>query len=117
MRSLGYTIEAFSSAADFLAWPRLAETACLVADVHMPGMNGDELYRCLIGAGHAIPTILVATAYPDDVVRANALKDGVICYLHKPLDEKRLLDCIRLALGASEGCREFMSPFCPFGQR
>ena len=58
MRSLGYTVEAFPSAADFLASPRLAETACLIADVHMSAMTGIELYRCLIDAGHAIPTIL-----------------------------------------------------------
>ena len=36
MTSLGYTVEAFSSAANFLASPLLAETACLVADVNMP---------------------------------------------------------------------------------
>ena len=58
MRSLGYRVEAFSSAADFLASPRLGETACLIADVHMPAMTGIELYRHLIDAGYAIPTIL-----------------------------------------------------------
>ena len=84
MRSLGYDVEAFPSAADFLASPRLVETACLIADVHMPAMTGLELYRHLIDAGHAIPTILV-TAYPDDVDRARALNDGVVCYLRKPL--------------------------------
>jgi FixJ family two-component response regulator len=45
MKSLGYTVEAFSSAADFLASPHLIETACLIADVHMPAMSGLELYR------------------------------------------------------------------------
>jgi CheY-like chemotaxis protein len=69
MRSLGYTVEAFPSAADFLASPRLSETACLIADVHMPAMTGIELYLHLIEAGRAIPTILV-TAYPNDVERA-----------------------------------------------
>ena len=97
MRSLGYTAQTFPSAADFLASPRIGETACLIADVHMPGMNGDELHRRLMDSGYAIPTILV-TAYPDDVVQARALKDGVLCYLRKPLDEKHLLDCIRGAL-------------------
>jgi len=43
MRSLAYTAEAFASAADFLASPRLAETACLIADVNMPAMTGIEL--------------------------------------------------------------------------
>jgi CheY-like chemotaxis protein len=79
MRSLGYTVEAFPSAFEFLASPRLAETACLIADVHMPGMTGIELYRHLVGRGHAIPTILV-TAYSNDVDQDRALNDGIICY-------------------------------------
>ena len=97
MRSLGYSVEAFPSAADFLASPRLVETACLIADVHMPAMTGLELHRRLIDAGYAIPTILV-TAYPDDDVRARALNDGVVCYLRKPVDEKHLMRCLRAAL-------------------
>ena len=75
---LGYTVEAFASAADFLRSRHLPDTACLVADVHMPGMTGVELHRHLVDTGHAIPTILV-TAYPDEVVRNQALKDGVVC--------------------------------------
>ena len=101
MRSLGYSVEAFPSAADFLASPRLVETACLIADVHMPAMTGLELHRRLIDAGYAIPTILV-TAYPDDDVRARALKDGVVCYLRKPVDEKHLTQCLRAALHSDE---------------
>ena len=101
MRSLGYTVEAFPSAADFLASPRLAETTCLIADVHMPAMTGVELYRHLIEAGYTIPTVLV-TAHPDDVDRARALDDGVVCYLRKPVDEQRLIRCLRAALEPGE---------------
>jgi FixJ family two-component response regulator len=101
MRSLGYSVEAFPSAADFLASPRLIETTCLIADVHMPAMTGIELYRHLIEAGYAIPTILV-TAYPDDVDRARALNDGVVCYLRKPVDEQHLIRCLRAALESGE---------------
>jgi FixJ family two-component response regulator len=96
MRSLGYTTEAFASAADFLA-SRLDETACLIADIHMPGMTGIELYARLIEAGHEIPTILV-TAYPDEAIRARALKDGIACYLLKPFDDNDLMDCVRKAV-------------------
>ena len=85
IRSLGYSVEAFPSATDFLASPHLGETACLIADVHMPTMTELELHRRLIEMGHAIPTILM-TAYPDNDVRARALKDGVVCYLCKPVD-------------------------------
>jgi len=101
MRSLGYKVDVFSSAADFLASPRLSETACLIADVHMPAMTGLELYRHVIEAGRAIPTILM-TAYPNDVDRARALNDGVVCYLRKPVDEKHLIRCLRTALQSGE---------------
>jgi FixJ family two-component response regulator len=101
MRSLGYTVEAFSSAADFLASPRLVETACLITDVHMPAMTGLELYRHLIEAGHAIPTILV-TAYANDVDRARALDDGAFGYLRKPVDQQHLIRCLRAALTSGE---------------
>lgn len=101
IRSLGFGVEAFSSAADFLASPRLAETACLIADVHMPAVTGLELHRRLIKAGYAIPTILI-TAYPNDVDRARALNDGVACYLRKPVDESHLIQCLRAALPSAE---------------
>ena len=94
---LGYTVEAFPSATDFLASRVVPETACLVTDVNMPGMTGVELHRQLVDAGYAIPTILV-TAYPDEVVRDQALKDGVICYLSKPVDDDILERCVRSAL-------------------
>jgi FixJ family two-component response regulator len=101
MRSLGYASEAFASAADFLASPRIAETACLITDIHMPAMTGLELYQRLVGAGHAIPTILV-TAYPNDVDRVRALNDGVVCYLRKPVDEEYLKRCLRAVLTSGE---------------
>jgi FixJ family two-component response regulator len=97
MRSLGHTVDVFSSAVEFLASPRLAETACLIADIHMPTMTGLELRRRLVDTGQAIPTILV-TAFPNDADRARALDDGVMCYLRKPVDEERLTQCVRDAL-------------------
>jgi FixJ family two-component response regulator len=97
MRSLGHRVETFASAVDFLASPRLAETACLIADVNMPVMTGIELYRYLKDSDNAIPTILI-TAYGDDDVESHVLKDGVICYLRKPVDEEHLKGCLLAAL-------------------
>jgi FixJ family two-component response regulator len=94
---LGYTVEAFSSAADFLGSRHLHDTACLIADVHMPGMTGIELHQHLVDAGCEIPTILV-TAYPDEDVRDRALKAGVLGYLSKPVDDDYLDRCLRSAL-------------------
>jgi FixJ family two-component response regulator len=94
---LGYTVEAFPSAADFLASRFLPESACLVSDVQMPGMTGVQLHRHLVDAGYAIPTILV-TAYPDEAIRDQALRDGVVCFLSKPVDADHLDRCLRSAL-------------------
>jgi len=96
LKSHGYTVAVFPSAAEFLASTQLPATACLVTDVHMPVMTGVELFRHLIATGHAIPTILI-TAYPEDGVRQRMLSLGVGCYLHKPLDEAVLIDCLRRA--------------------
>ena len=97
MRSYGYVVQAYSSAHDFLSSPRFVETACLIADVHMPAMTGIELHTHLVESRHAISTILI-TGCPNDVEQARALKDGVVCYLRKPLDEKQLTQCLRAAL-------------------
>lgn len=97
MEALGFTTEAFPSAAEFLACRNMARTRCLIADVHMPWMTGLELHRHLMQSGRAIPTILI-TAYPDDNIRDRALSQGVVCYLQKPVDEDGLLRCIRAAL-------------------
>jgi len=94
---LGYTVQTFPSAADFLGSSLLSETACLIADIHMPGMTGVELHGQLIKLGYTIPTILV-TAYPDETVRKQALKDGVFCYLSKPVDDRELESCLRTVL-------------------
>ena len=102
---LGYRVEEFPSAADLLASRFLSETACLVTDVHMPGMTGIELHGRLVELGYAIPTILV-TAYPDKSVADRALKDGVVCYLSKPVDDVDLERCLHSALNSGQRTEE-----------
>jgi FixJ family two-component response regulator len=97
LRSHGYTVAEFPSAAEFLASTQLPATGCLIADIHMPAMTGVELYGHLIETGYAIPTILI-TAYPDDEARQRMLSKSVCCYLYKPLDEAVLIDCLRHAI-------------------
>ena len=97
MKSLGYRAVAFQSATDFLNSNRRHGVACLIADVQMPGMTGPELHDRLAASGKPIPTILI-TAYPDEAVRARALRAGVKCYLTKPFSEDDLLECLRSAL-------------------
>jgi CheY-like chemotaxis protein len=97
VRAMGFAIETFPSAVEFLASPNVRHTSCLITDVHMPCMTGTELHSHLVGSGYDIPTILI-TAYPDDGARTSALSQGVVCYLGKPVDEEALLGCVRSAL-------------------
>ena len=96
LKSLGYSVAVFPSALEFLASPKLAATACLVADIQMPAMTGIELHRHLLDAGRGIPTILI-TAYPEHSVRDRLLALGIEGYLCKPLEETALIDCLRSA--------------------
>ena len=102
VKSFGYAVATFSSAMAFLQSPDLEQTACLIADVQMPGMTGDELYVRLLEDGRTIPTILV-TAYPNDRLRTRVLNEGVVCCLDKPFDQNNLIGCVRKAI--ERGCR------------
>ncbi|MHC4042906.1 response regulator transcription factor [Bradyrhizobium sp. 23AC] len=97
MEAMGFTIEAFPSAVDFLRSPNFQHASCLIVDVHMPHMTGIELHSFLIRSGYDLPTILI-TAYPEDSARVQALRQGVVCYLAKPINERDLLGCVQSAL-------------------
>ena len=95
--SLGLEARTYASAESFLQSSSLSETACLILDVQMPTMNGVELHTRLSELGLDIPIIFI-TAYPDKVDRALGLNDGIICMLHKPFNEERLVEGIEEAL-------------------
>jgi FixJ family two-component response regulator len=101
IKSYGFAVETFASAEDFLASGRLDETACLVLDVQMPGLNGLELQSRLIADGYRIPIIFI-TAFSDENARAQALKAGALSYLVKPFEEADLLNAINLTLQRQE---------------
>jgi FixJ family two-component response regulator len=98
MRSLGFAVDDFACAEDFLKSNNRRRTACVISDVQMPGMSGLDLYNRLVTSGEPIPTILI-TAYPDESAKARALQAGVVCYLTKPFTEEELLSCISAVLG------------------
>ncbi len=88
---------AFRCAEDFLSSDCVERTSCLVLDVQMPDMGGLQLQSHLASIGCRIPIVFV-TAYPDEAVRAKALKAGAVCFLTKPFSERDLLEGVRLAL-------------------
>ena len=101
LESAGFSAATFASAAHLLKSRRLHRVSCLIADMRMPGMTGLELHQHLAASNHPIPTILM-TAYPDERVRAQALKANVVCYLAKPFEAEDLLNYVRRAVHGRE---------------
>jgi FixJ family two-component response regulator len=96
-RSLGFAVEVFALAEEFLNSDQLRKTDCLILDVRMPGMNGLELQRRLADSRSGIPVIFI-TSHEDEMARLQALKDGAVDYLLKPFSEEALLNAIQAAL-------------------
>ena len=97
LRSLGYSAATFASADEFLGSEQLKQTACLISDIQMPGLNGAELQRRLLADGHKVPIIFI-TAFPDERTRKRVLGAGAVCYLSKPYSEESLIACLSEAL-------------------
>ena len=97
MRSVGFAVNVFASAEEFLNSDRLRNTDCLILDVRLPGMSGLELKRHLATSHSEIPIIFI-TSYEDDELRARALNAGAVDYLLKPFNNEVLLNAIDEAL-------------------
>lgn len=98
LSSLGYLVYTFSSADEFLQSAHSHDTACVIADVQMPMMSGLDLLLHLRAEGHNVPFILI-TAFPQDGIRAQALKAGAIGLLAKPFAAPALIESVAIALG------------------
>jgi len=77
--------------------PQLSDTACLIADVEMPGMSGVELQEHLIAHGHSTPIVFI-TAFPEGRIRDRVMSAGAVDFLRKPFNEVQLIECVERAL-------------------
>jgi FixJ family two-component response regulator len=102
IRSFGFRVEAFASAAEFGNSGYFEETACLILDVRMPGMDGLELQYHLSEAGERIPIVFI-TAHADDEQERRAMEAGAVGFLYKPFSQESLLQAVRSALGEQPG--------------
>ena len=75
LKSVGLPSQAFASAEEFLASGQQQLTACLIADIRMPGMSGLELQANLNAERCRIPIIFIS-AHGDEEIRMRALRAG-----------------------------------------
>ena len=97
LKAAGLPSKVFSSAEDFLDSGLQHRTACLIADVRMPGISGLELLARLNADNCRIPTIFI-TAHGDTKMRMEALRAGAVEFLTKPFDNAVLLQHVRAAV-------------------
>src|SRR6476620_4537422 len=97
LKAVGLPSQAFASAEEFLKSGQQHETACLIADIRMPGMSGLELQAKLNAEHCRIPTIFI-TAHGDTKMRMQALRAGAVEFLAKPFDDESLLGSVLAAL-------------------
>jgi FixJ family two-component response regulator len=96
LRSAGLIGAQFANGGELLASPDLEEMACIVTDLHMPGVDGRELQLELGRRGCRQP-LIVMTAFPTSTAREQMLADGACAFLTKPVDPDTLLDAIEEA--------------------
>jgi FixJ family two-component response regulator len=89
-------------AEEFLRSPHFNDTSCVIADVQMPGMSGVDLQARSLTQGHSVPFIFM-TAFPEETIRARALKAGEICFLTKPFNRLTLTRYLDTALERQGG--------------
>ena len=99
MKAAGFPALTFASAEDFLNSGEQENTACLIADIRMPGMSGLDLQSKLHRDNVRIPIIFI-TAQGDEKMRMQALRAGAVEFLAKPFDDDALLDSVRAALNS-----------------
>jgi len=100
MRSVGFAVQGFASAKEFLNSDHLNDTECLILDVRMPGMDGIELHRHLLAIHRQIPVIFMTAHGSDEEMRSRALATGAVDYLIKPLSEDELLNAVHGVLSS-----------------
>ena len=93
----GLRTQSFVSAEAFLDAATDRETACIVLDVRLPGIDGLELQHRLSRVPDS-PPVIVISAHADDRVKARALSAGAVAFLPKPFTEEQLLETVDAAL-------------------
>lgn len=109
-------VEAYSSAADFLAAHQPDRPGCLVLDVAMPRMSGLELHRKLIEDKTDLPVVFVS-GHGNVQMAVGAMQAGAVNFLEKPIREQELWDSIRQALDLNERNRRRKARRCQAEQR
>jgi len=94
---LGYQVQSFSSAVDFLQVPIQFGPAVVITDMRMPDMTGVELQAELLKRGRQMPIIFISG---ESTIQQSidAMKQGAMEFLIKPFERDQLLAAVAKGL-------------------
>ena len=105
IRTAGFHVETFGTAAECLSADRLKDADCLVLDVHLPDLSGLELQASLTALGLELPIVFI-TGRGDIPMSVRAMKAGALEFLTKPFDNRQLLDAIEQGIARCRSARQ-----------
>jgi FixJ family two-component response regulator len=104
LRVEGFDARGYASGAEFLLARRAEGPCCLVLDVGLPGLSGEELQAALTRAGDAMPVVFL-TGRGDIAMSVRAMKAGAVDFLTKPVRQQALLAAIGAAIARARANR------------
>ena len=94
---VGYQVQEYPSATDFLEKSLPLAPAVILLDMQMPDVTGLDLQKQLVSLGRKTPIVFISgQSHPHQIVQA--LKNGAIDFLFKPFNLEELLQAINEAL-------------------
>ena len=116
LKSVGYRVNTFAAAEQFLELDDAGGTDCLILDVRLGGMSGPDLQRELIARSQKVPIVFI-TAHGDEMTRARVMAAGAVECLEKPFSEEVLLAAVHAGFGLTHNACHRMSDGPHFGDR
>lgn len=101
IQSRDISCQTYPSAESFLEVWDAGFTGCLVLDIRMEEMSGNELFDQLIERGCQLPTIFL-TGHGDVPLAVSTLKNGAFDFIEKPFNDNLLVDRVIEALRLDE---------------
>ena len=97
LESVDMPYKSYENALIFLDEFDLSLRGCAVVDIRMPGMNGLELQKRLKQKKASLPIIFI-TGHGDIPMAVEAIRNGALDFMRKPIREQDLLDRLQEAL-------------------
>lgn len=97
LSAAGYVTKAFNTGVEFLKQTTLSTPACVLMDIEMPDLGGQETQKALAARKFPIPVIFI-TSHPSVPLVVDTFRQGALDFLVKPIAKDALLAAVERAI-------------------